>query len=303
MNLAVTFCNQRRTPGFGLAVLDRIWTWIPLHTRTGKSDFTGATGITEMDNRLLVSLQSRSAQLVSFDRQWNPTTSHIAGPADVHDIASDANRLVVASSGNDSIWQLGASPHPIWMKSASGIDEHHVNGIACDGDMTVVTFFGTKGNRSWADVSNGEVVDLDRETLIQGIHHPHSPRLSDGELWYCESGRGMVHVIDARSLGSHRSVDVGGYSRGLLVTEDTVITGISSSRSESRSEGTTNLVSAEASWTGLVFINRHTLAVEERMDLSDLGAEIFDIAEVSGFDPHPGPDAAEVRGDVLANAD
>jgi uncharacterized protein (TIGR03032 family) len=218
----------------------------------------------------------------------------VEGPSDPHDIHVDDEGLLVASSGDDCIWEImGDRGRVVWRASDLARDEHHVNGIARDARRTVVTMFGPRRNRQWSNVVEGQLLDIHSgQILMHGIHHPHSPRLRDGQIWFCESGRGDIVVIEGSRIGR---TSIGGYTRGISIGENHILVGVSSARTQSRSEGTANLISDSAGWAGVTVVDRQTLAIIDRLDLAGLGGEVFDVAFVDSFDRPIGDDAHRMR--------
>lgn len=295
MRIAVTFCNQRYSPTLALAsVSSDTDGWVELP----KNDHSlGATGVVRIDDRLIVAIQESAPRttLVSLDRNWRTQDVLTLGPVrDAHDIAITDDGILVTSTGTDELY---LDDHVIFRASSLQRDEHHLNGVTSDGERTLITMFGAKRDRSWSKVADGRLVDIARGTLIEGLHHPHSPRLTGGQVWVCDSGRGELVVSEGRE---HR-IPIGGYTRGLWVGDDVVILGISAARSRSRSEGTTNiLASGENDRVGIVFIDRHKLTILDRWELSGLGGEIFDLARVDDFETLGGRGAHQQRAIHLA---
>lgn len=290
MRVAVTFCNQRLTPSLGLVVVDEQIGWVPLPSDVRRA--TGATGMTFHHGRLVVAVQGGGAILASYAPDWDCQVIRLSEPRDLHDLHSDGGELLIASSGDDRVWRANGAQTALWEASGLDRDEHHVNGLTSEDGRVLVSTFGAKRDRPWSQVTEGRVLDLDGRTVLEGLHHPHSPRLRDGQLWVCDSGRGELVLMEE---GRQARVSIGGYTRGLWIDENLVVVGVSAARSRSRSEGTTNVATDAGSWSGMAIVDRHGLAVLDRIDLTGLGGEVFDVAAVHGFAAAPGGDAHRER--------
>lgn len=286
--MAVSFCNQR-VRDCGLAIVDGDQSrWVPWPNGMESS---GATGMALTGGRLVLAAQvaGGAATLLAFDESWNVKVHHIPGPSDAHDIASSDDGLLLVSSGTDSIWLLDSTPFKLWSVGEARADEYHINGVTAEDSRILTSMFGPKHGRSWPQVMDGTVVAVPSgEVIVEGLHHPHSPRLCDGQLWVCDSSRGEVVVV---ADGHQERIMIGGYTRGLWIGPDVALVGVSAARSRSRSRGTKNLVSRDAFWSGLAVVDRHRLVVTDRVDLSGLGGEVYDILPVEAFEIPPGLDA------------
>lgn len=96
-------------------------------------------------------------------------------------------------------------------------DLNHVNDICIDGDSIYLSMLSLKGltKNLWTDRQNGAVIELDKQTLepkniiSKNLNFPHSVKVYNGELYYCESLQFNV-MKDGKEL-----VSFGGFTRGL----------------------------------------------------------------------------------------
>lgn len=84
----------------------------------------------------------------------------------------------------------------------------------------------------------GVVVDVESgETVAHGLSMPHSPRLRDGRLWLCDSGRGEVAAIDLDTGRRDVVAALPGYTRGLALCGPYAFVGLSKIRESSQFGG------------------------------------------------------------------
>lgn len=152
--------------------------------------------------------------------------SVVVPAADCHDIGWDGEHLVVVSTAtNEVLWcTLSGTVVRRWCPDPAP-DSWHLSGLSLMGG-TVVSAFGRYGTeRGWAGDTDyrdaaGLLLDVDAgEEIVSGLRAPHSPVWADG-WWWCESRTGTVR-------GPAGPVTVGGWTRGLAVTDDLVFVGVS----------------------------------------------------------------------------
>ena len=114
-------------------------------------------------------------------------------------------------------------------------DQHHLNSITHDGEKFILSMFTCDPKPAgvrWRDskLDEGLIVrwgadGFDDEPLAADVYVPHSLRLHDSHLWWCESFRARV----CRDDGWH-SPPWGGFARGLRFVDGQCLVGLSKSR-------------------------------------------------------------------------
>ena len=174
-----------------------------------------------------------------------------------------------------------------------GEDRYHLNSVTeWNGDL-YVTMFGTKEGATNRDRRNGCVVRVaGGEVIAEGLYHPHSLYALDDSLLVVESQARAVRRIAGRATAAWSIA--GGYPRGIIATgPQTIWVGVSSLRRESSSLGTPNVIDSSSPLdfrTRLVEIDLATGRVGRTVDLTDLGAEIFEVRALpagAAFVPSP----------------
>jgi Domain of unknown function (DUF4915) len=189
----------------------------------------------------------------------------VPGLRDVHELAWDRELLACVSTlANEVLWVDGhGRVVRRWAAPGAG-DCWHLSGITSAGASVLVTVFGRFGShREWAEADRagaGFVVELPSGRVVaRGFSSPHSPRLVDGRLAVCDSGRGEL-------VAGSRRVQLGGWTRGLAVTDTELVVGVSARR------GT-------AGQAHLAMLRRSDLGISRRVRLPV--REVFDVVELS----------------------
>ena len=114
-------------------------------------------------------------------------------------------------------------------------DQHHLNSIIHDGEKFILSMFSSDPKPAgvrWRDskLDEGLIVrwgadGFDDEPLATGLYVPHSLRIHDSHVWWCESFRARVCRDDG-----WRSPPWGGFARGLRFVNGQCLVGLSRSR-------------------------------------------------------------------------
>jgi uncharacterized protein (TIGR03032 family) len=160
------------------------------------------------------------------DACFTPSASHTTGMINIHDIAYGDEGLWIVNSAFSCLATIepGYSFIPRWkppfITELKPEDRCHLNGMAMkDGRPKYVTTFNQADeNNSWkGDLSlSGTLIDIEsNEILIDGLIMPHSPKVYQGHLYYCESGHGLVCRYDPTTKKSVTLTKLQGFSRGI----------------------------------------------------------------------------------------
>jgi hypothetical protein len=192
-------------------------------------------------------------------------TLSVAGLLDAHELAWAGDLLACVSTLANAVLWVDRRGRVVGRLQAAGEgDCWHLSGIAATPGGLLVTAFGRFArHRDWAEAGRdaaGFVWELPSGRVVaEGLSSPHSPRLLEGELAVCDSGRGELVV-------GPRRVALGGWTRGLAITATELVVGVSAAR------GT-------AACAELVFLRRSDLSVVRRLALPV--REVFAVAELS----------------------
>ena len=179
-----------------------------------------ATGLTAHQDIILVAfviggeswVAALDANTLVF--RWR---QRLEGVKDIHSLAMHQGSLLAVSTGTDQVLayplnhrQFG-EPFVYWQASDTGKDVNHINSLTVANGKVLVSFFGPKRSELWSSTSrNGGILNVDDNVLIKDeLDHPHTVSWKDGQVYFCESMKGIFRSIDAALCRED------GYARGI----------------------------------------------------------------------------------------
>jgi hypothetical protein len=183
---------------------------------------------------------TRTGEILLYGPGGLDTRLSLAGLADPHDLAWDGELLVAVSTLGNAVAWLDAAGHIVRRWDPPGIgDCWHLNGVAVHAGRVLATAFGRFArHREWAvrpREGRGVLLDAASGSVIAaGFSSPHSPRVVEGRLLLCDSGRSDLVVL-ARSGRVERRLRLSGWTRGIAVGDEHVYVGESVRRGEAGS--------------------------------------------------------------------
>jgi uncharacterized protein (TIGR03032 family) len=122
--------------------------------------------------------------------------------------------------------------HPPFITELTPEDRCHLNGIVLQaGQPKFVTALGeTDAPGAWRanKATGGVLIDVpSNETVLRGLCMPHSPRWHDGMLWFLDSGKGQLCVIQPGDSNATVVTELPGYLRGLCFAGMYALIGLS----------------------------------------------------------------------------
>lgn len=225
-----------------------------------------------------------------------PRVSWTTNDVDAHEIAVDAKGrpLFVATKFNCiATIDPAFSFSPVWMpdfiKGSDKGDRCHLNGLAVvDGALACASVVGTSDSiDGWRDhrVDGGVIIECGSgRHLVTGLSMPHSPRISDGDLWFLEAGSGTLARVPL-ATGTRRDVAfLPGFARGLQLLSSHAVVTVSKPR-DARFDGLRldqELAQrGEQAWCGILIVNLQTGAIDGWIRLEGSVQELFDVAALS----------------------
>lgn len=178
---------------------------------------------------------------IPHDQCWISRTSFVTGSIHGHDLAW----------GNEGLWcvntlfstlctfsgQYNFVPRwrPPFVSTLIDQDRCHLNGLAMEaGVPRYVTVLGeTDTPAGWREnkASGGAIIDVPSgQTLTRNLCMPHSPRVHNQRLWFCNSGRGNLSSVDRKSGHVESVAALPGYTRGLAMHGNFAFIGLSKIR-------------------------------------------------------------------------
>lgn len=306
MQILVSFCNVTRPGWPALGLLDPATsTFHVVQLPVGLLRGAGLTGLAATERHVYAATQATNVtlrgrrpgrcELLVFDRADLRLVNRypFRRATDVHSLWLAGETLYAVSTGTDEVVELRARGAEVdleslfWRPEPPGprADVHHLNAVRGRADRLLVVGFGRRGGGLWSSARDGFVVDaVCGERLASGLRHPHSLALVDGQIACCESRERAVQVIGGPRVG-----DLAGYTRGLCVVGSELFVGTSVGRRTSRSTGR-SAAHASTAPPGRCAISRLStdrLVVEETIDLSAYGREIYDLLPLDSVERWP----------------
>jgi uncharacterized protein (TIGR03032 family) len=233
-----------------------------------------------------------------YDRLYIPQVAWTTGDLDVHDLAVDRNGRVVFVNTLFSCLATVSDSHsftPLWQPSfiskLAAEDRCHLNGLAMeDGVPRYVTAVAqSDAPDGWRDHrrDGGCIIDVTTgKILAEGLSMPHSPRLHEGRLWFLESGTGYLCTADRKTGKVERRTFCPGYLRGLALSGNFALVGLSKPRERTFSGLALddNLASRKVEpQCGVMVVDLASGDAVHWLKISGLITELYDVAMLPGI--------------------
>lgn len=223
-----------------------------------------------------------------YDAYYTPLVTFHTGDCLIHDMVATRQGLVVANTRFSTVDLIDGRHNfnPIWrpsfISSPMPEDRCHLNGLALvDSALKYVTAFGPFDVAGgWRSKQNfhGVLIDAtDGRCLAEGLSAPHSPRIIDGQVYFCESGHGAL--VRIAPVSGQRSVvcELPGLTRGVDAQAGIAFVGLSSQR-KSGSLPPLPLLARHASLVaGIAAVELATGKVLGMVRIRNPGREILDV--------------------------
>ena len=177
-----------------------------------------------------------------YDRLYVPQLGFVTGDLDVHDLGLDGdgglyfvNTLFGCLARPSERYSFEPVWQPPFVSRLAAEDRCHLNGLAMrDGKAAFATAVSeTDVADGWREHrrDGGCVIDIAADAVVaRGLSMPHSPRWHDGRLWLHNSGTGEFGFLDLDSGRFEPLCFCPGYLRGLAMSGDFAVMGLSKPR-------------------------------------------------------------------------
>jgi uncharacterized protein (TIGR03032 family) len=176
-----------------------------------------------------------------YDAGYLARYSHFTGDVHCHDIAWAGGELWIVNTLFSCLCSLHSAYNfaPRWRPSFISAlvpeDRCHLNGLAVADDQPrfVTAMAACDEARGWRamKVGGGCIIDVSTGELIaRGLIMPHSPRMTQGRLYFLQSGCGTLEQVDPASGGRTLVCRLPGYTRGLGIAGRFAFVGLSKIR-------------------------------------------------------------------------
>ncbi|AYJ87275.1 TIGR03032 family protein [Sphingomonas paeninsulae] len=256
----------------------------------------------------------------TFDRVFIPREAHTTGDIDIHEMGVDrTGRLIFVNTKYSCLATVDPqhSFRPLWkpdfISKLVGEDRCHLNGLAMSEGVPryVSAVSQTDMLAGWRErrISGGVVIDVATNKVVTDqLSMPHSPRLSDGQLYVLDSGRGQIVRVDPETGSKEDIAFCPGFLRGMTIHNGYAIVTASKPR-----DGTFKDLPLQAEiakrdgepWCGIFIVNLRHGDIVEWIKLDGAVAELFDVAVVPGAScpMSLGPNTLEVESTISFDSD
>lgn len=254
-NLLISFCNQTSSPDFSLGIFEpasKTSRWIDFSGLDDeyRNGIAGVCGIARVGENFIVATQGASPILAIIDIAEAKISQQFAlhKCRDPHSIVCSGGYVYLTSTGTNEIYRIYLDENQFgeeelfwsYPEVSYEQDEIHLNGLTVDNGNLIASCFGPRNAEgSWDSEGRVFYVESGR-TVIDALRQPHSPIVSNDRLLVAESAAFKVRVYrktaDTR-WDPERVISLSGYARGLALSGDELVVGISASRELSRSQG------------------------------------------------------------------
>ena len=174
-----------------------------------------------------------------YDGLFLPRATYYTCPLQIHDVAFGAgDDLWIVNTRFSCLATLSrrfsfeCRWQPPFITQLTPEDRCHLNGMAMqNGRPKYVSALGqTDSPEGWrsSKASGGVIIDVGSgETFLSGLCMPHSPRWHDGMLWFLDSGRGQLCVVQPGHGQPTVVCTLPGYARGLSFVGMHALVGLS----------------------------------------------------------------------------
>jgi hypothetical protein len=202
-------------------------------------------------------------ELVVYDARGVVAYRRIDALQEPHAIVWPGDVLIAVSTLSNRILSLDETGTVVAERfmGGDGGDAWHMNNVLVHEGRVLASAFGRfETHRGWnaPGARRGAGIVFDVETgadVITGLTCPHDPLFLDGRWLVCDSGTAALWAIGADGR-PERTIDLGGWTRGLTYDDDHVYAGVSANRLSERT-GTAEIV----------VLDRATLTEQERLAL------------------------------------
>jgi hypothetical protein len=239
-------------------------------------DRLSTNGLHFADGRIIRLLRSWNdndsiGEILLYDERGVERYCRVDSLVDGHDIAWDGHEFIVVSTSSNSIFWISPEGRiaRIWKAPGEG-DAWHLNCLLLRDNRIYVSAFGRfAGHREWVgrrDEPAGIVFDLTTgKDVLTGLHGPHHPRYFDDAWFVCNSVLGNVVRIEPATLKVSRQLQLGGWTRGVAISDDYLFVGESAHRySAEGSQPASVAIVCRKTWA---LLDRFSLPCREVYDL------------------------------------
>lgn len=246
--------------------------FLALHRELGGYELEEIDGITTCGvvaagDRVFRLLSSDNDQpmpeLIEYDERGIRGYARLDRLQDCHGLHWDGDGfLVPCSEANEIVWLDRHGGVTRRLRLPGDGDAWHVNGLVQRDGRLYASAFGMFADNAELCARMGEptgvLFEVDTlRVVLSGFRSPHDPLYVDGAWSMCESRAGTIVRANDATGARERSVDLGGWTRGVAVGVDRIYVGVSRER-----HGGDDAERAE-----IVVLDRATWSIVDRITL------------------------------------
>jgi uncharacterized protein (TIGR03032 family) len=245
-----------------------------------------------------------------YDACFLARTSHFTGDIRAHEAAWVGKEFWVVNTLFSCLCALHPSYSftPCWrppfVSALRPEDRCHINGLAMmDGQPRYVTALAeTDTVEGWrtCKATSGCLIEVPSGHIVaRGLALPHSPRVEGGRIFFLNSGKGRLEMLEP-STGKIESVaELPGVGRGLALHGGFAFIGLSKARPTL--EGVPIVAKRDQLQCGLVVVDLRTGVQVANMEFHTGVEELFDVQVLEGmtFPYISGPSAEKDTGQLM----
>jgi len=225
-------------------------------------------------------------------------SAHYSGMINIHDIDWGDEGLWAVNSSFSCLCTLEPdySFVPRWkphfISELVPEDRCHLNGMALkDGKPAYVTTFSQEDKvGNWRKKDNkfdGTLMDVATNTiLVDGLAMPHSPRWYNEQVYFCNSGHGLICSYNPESKETETLAEVPGFTRGMDFYGPIMFVGLSKVRQSDVTRPAPLAKKYDETFSGIWLFNLEAKTGEEReigqIKFTGNVDQIYDIAVIPG---------------------
>jgi uncharacterized protein (TIGR03032 family) len=246
-----------------------------------------------------------------IDACYLPRSTHSTGDVRIHEIAfADDDELWIVNTRFSCLCTLDREHsfvprwRPPFVTALAPEDRCHLNGLGMrDGKPRYVTCLGaTDTAAGWREnkARGGVLLDVTtRETIIDGLSMPHSPRWHNNRLWLLESGAGTLSVVEPKTGQLRVVAELPGFTRGLDFYGRYAVVGLSQVRETAVFSGIPITETLKERTCGVWVVDWQTGQTVGFLRFEDAVQEIFAVQVLPGV---RFPDLIHDDDEVLSNS-
>jgi uncharacterized protein (TIGR03032 family) len=223
-----------------------------------------------------------------YSSYFSPLVTFHTGDCMVHDMKGTSAGLVVANTRFSSLCLIDGryNINPVWypkfISHPAPEDRCHLNGFCMDSDglRFATAFSRTDTPGGWRERRSfsGIIIDISSDTiLLESLVLPHSPRMHNGDLYFCESGRGAICRIN-KGVGDVETLfEFSGFARGMDFQSDLCCVGLSTLRNSPSLPSTPIQQSGKDLIAGVALVDLSRGSLAGLMKINNPNREVTDV--------------------------